>query len=73
MTAWTWKISDARVINENDLNNVAKEIGYEVTRTQDGQTHTIAGRAALNGPDPANFKPFGVEASIKPLLFENAA
>jgi hypothetical protein len=58
MSNWSWKFSGARVTDENGLKDVVKDIGYEATGVRNGQSYTISGRAALNGPDPANFKPF---------------
>lgn len=58
MTNWSWKFSDARVVDEGGLADVVKEVVYEITGTRGGQAYSITGRTMLAVPDEESFQPF---------------
>lgn len=72
-TNWTWKFSDARVVDEGDLKDVLKEVIYEIIGTRDAQSYSIKGRTVLGAPDKENFKPFANLSKDDLIAFVSSA
>lgn len=58
MTEWTWKFSDARVLEQDDMQDVVNEVSYVLTGARDGQVLQSMGRVVLPKPDKNAFVPF---------------
>jgi hypothetical protein len=58
MTEWTWKFSDARVLEQGEMKDVVNEVSYVLTGTHDGQVLQSMGRVVLPKPDKNAFIPF---------------
>ena len=58
MTEWTWKFSDARVLEQDGMQDVVNEVSYVLTATRDGQVLQSMGRVVLPKPDQNAFVPF---------------
>lgn len=60
MTEWNWKFFDARVLEQDGMQDVISEVSYVLTATHDGQVLQSMGRVVLPRPDQNAF-----------ILFEN--
>jgi len=74
MTEWSWKFHTAKVVDENGLVDVLKEVNYLLrgarNEGEDAKSYEIGGRTALGAPDPASFIPFAslTEADLVTIL-----
>lgn len=57
-TTWTWNFRSAKVVDENGLTDVIKNLGYTLRGTRGSITHEIGGETGVGPPDVETFVPF---------------